>query len=49
MDTIIVNGATYWLPENNDDVIALVNEASNNNEIICVRGSGHSFPLIGDL
>ena len=49
MDTIIVNGATYWLPENNNDVITLVNEASNNNEIICVRGSGHSFPLIGDL
>jgi len=49
MDTIIVNGATYWLPENNNDVITLVNEAANNNEIICLRGSGHSFPLIGDL
>ena len=49
MDTIIVDGATYWLPENNDDVISLVNDASKNNEIICLRGSGHSFPLIGDL
>lgn len=49
METIIVNGVTYWLPENNNDVITLVNEASNNNEIICLRGSGHSFPLIGDL
>jgi D-arabinono-1,4-lactone oxidase len=49
METIIVNGATYWLPENNDDVITLVNEASNNNEIICLRGSGHSFPLVGRL
>lgn len=49
METIIVNGATYWLPESNDDVIALVNEAANNNEIICVRGSGHSFPLVGTL
>ncbi|MBB6113100.1 D-arabinono-1,4-lactone oxidase [Mucilaginibacter lappiensis] len=47
MDTIIVNGATYWLPESNDDVIALVQEALDKNEIICVRGSGHSFPLIG--
>jgi D-arabinono-1,4-lactone oxidase len=44
-----LNGATYWLPESNDDVIALVNEAAAKNEIICVRGSGHSFPLIGDL
>ncbi|MES2107347.1 MAG: D-arabinono-1,4-lactone oxidase [Bacteroidota bacterium] len=49
MDTIIVDGATYWLPANNDDVITLVNDASKNNEIICLRGSGHSFPLIGDL
>lgn len=49
MDTIIVNGATYWLPSSNDDVITLVNDASKNNEIICVRGSGHSFPLIGTL
>jgi hypothetical protein len=49
MNTIIVNGATYWLPENNDDVITLVNDASKNNEIICVRGSGHSFPLVGTL
>jgi len=47
MDTIIVNGATYWLPENDGDVVALVNDALDKNEIICVRGSGHSFPLIG--
>ena len=49
MKTIIVNGATYWLPEHNADVITLVNDAVANNEIICLRGSGHSFPLIGDL
>ena len=49
METIIVNGATYWLPESNDDVIALVQEALDKNELICVRGSGHSFPLIGGL
>ncbi|WP_256484470.1 hypothetical protein [Mucilaginibacter flavidus] len=42
MKTIIVNGATYWLPENNGDVITLVNDAVANNEIICLRGSGHS-------
>ena len=35
--------------ENNDDVIQLVNDAIANNEIICVRGAAHSFPLIGKL
>ena len=49
MDSIIVNGATYWLPENNEDVLNLVRDAVANRSIICVRGSGHSFPLIGDL
>ena len=49
MKTITVNGAIYWLPENNNDVITLVNDAVTNNEIICLRGSGHSFPLIDDL
>ncbi|MDN5284359.1 MAG: hypothetical protein JWR38_633 [Mucilaginibacter sp.] len=49
MDSIIVNGATYWLPESNQDVLDLVGDALNNRRVICVRGSGHSFPLVGDL
>jgi D-arabinono-1,4-lactone oxidase len=49
METLLINGVTYWLPASNNDVVALVNEAVKNNEIICVRGAAHSFPLIGTL
>ncbi len=49
MDSLIVNGATYWLPQNTAEVIDLVNEAITKDEIICMRGSAHSFPLIGTL
>lgn len=45
----IVNGAEYWLPENENDVIALVNRAKAEQKIICLRGAAHSFPLIGSL
>jgi hypothetical protein len=49
MDSIQVNNVTYWLPENSSDVMQLVNDAIAANEIICMRGSAHSFPLIGNL
>ncbi len=49
MDSIIVNGATYWLPADENDVIALVGRAKAEGKVICMRGSAHSFPLIGDL
>lgn len=49
MDSIQIGNAIYWLPETEADVIQLVNDAKANNEIICMRGSGHSFPLIGTL
>jgi hypothetical protein len=49
MDSVTVDGQQYWLPANNDDVIALVNDAAANGEVICLRGSGHSFPIIGQL
>jgi D-arabinono-1,4-lactone oxidase len=49
MDSIPVNGAAYWLPENENDVISLVNRAKAEGKVICLRGSAHSFPLIGDL
>lgn len=49
MDSKNVNGVTYFLPKNNDEVISLVNDAVTNNEIICLRGAAHSFPLISTL
>ncbi|HEY4325033.1 MAG TPA: D-arabinono-1,4-lactone oxidase [Mucilaginibacter sp.] len=49
MDTLTINGSKYWLPENEQDVISLVNDAKQNNEIICLRGAAHSFPLIDTL
>ncbi len=49
MDQLIVNEVTYWLPKSDSEVITLVNEAHKNKEVICLRGSAHSFPIIGDL
>jgi D-arabinono-1,4-lactone oxidase len=49
IETLSVNGATYFLPKNIDEVSWLVNQAIVNNEVICVRGAAHSFPLIGTL
>ncbi|MDZ4714730.1 MAG: D-arabinono-1,4-lactone oxidase [Cytophagales bacterium] len=49
MDSLVINAATYWLPESIPEVMSLVNDARTGGEIICVRGSAHSFPLIGDL
>ena len=40
---------TYWLPESIQEVIQLVQEAIKDNEIVCLRGSAHSFPLINKL
>jgi FAD/FMN-containing dehydrogenase len=49
MDSLLVNGATYWLPENTQEVMRLVDEAHHAGEVICLRGSAHSFPIIGEL
>ncbi len=49
MDSIQVNGVTYWLPANEADVMTLVQDAFTNQEIICLRGAAHSFPLIKTL
>lgn len=46
---LLVNGVNYFLPKNADEVICLVNDAKANNEIICVRGAAHSFPIINLL
>lgn len=47
--TMDIDGVSYHLPATNDDVISLVNLAHQQKAIICMRGSAHSFPLIGDL
>jgi hypothetical protein len=49
IDTINVNGATYYLPANEAEVIFLVNTAKTDGKIICMRGAAHSFPLIKTL
>lgn len=49
MDPQKVNGLDYFLQQTIDDVIWLVNDAVAKNEIICVRGAAHSFPLIDTL
>lgn len=48
-DPLKINGATYHLPENEDDVKALINLAKANKQTICLKGSGHSFPIINIL
>ncbi len=48
-DTNATVSTTYWLPENNDDVMSLVTQAATKGQIICMRGAAHSFPIIGDL
>jgi D-arabinono-1,4-lactone oxidase len=49
MESILVNGATYWLPADENDVITLVNRAKAENKTICMRGAAHSFLLINTL
>ena len=44
-----VNGVEYWLPENENDVITLANQAKAQSKTICIRGAAHSFPLINTL
>ena len=49
IETLIVNGATYYLPANEAEVISLISRAKSEGKVICMRGSAHSFPLIGTL
>ncbi|MFN0015336.1 MAG: D-arabinono-1,4-lactone oxidase [Saprospiraceae bacterium] len=49
MDSIVVNGATYWLPANEREVMDLVEDAHSNGEVVCLRGAAHSFPIISIL
>ena len=47
--TIPFNGVNYYLPETTDDLITLINNAKSSSKTICVRGAGHSFPMIPTL
>lgn len=49
MQTADVNGVRYYLPKDEDEVIALVKEARASGEIVTMRGSAHSMPLINTL
>jgi D-arabinono-1,4-lactone oxidase len=46
MNTLNVDDIIYNLPENEADVMSLVNQARATNSIICMRGAAHSFPAI---
>jgi D-arabinono-1,4-lactone oxidase/FAD binding domain len=48
IETLAVNGVTYYLPKTVDDLSALIATARSENRPISLRGSGHSFPLIPD-
>lgn len=47
--TVLVNGVNYYLPQNTNDLSALITDAITNNKKISMRGAGHSFPMIPDL
>ena len=49
MDSLLDDGVTWWLPANTNDVATLIQDAKANNEIIRLRGAGHSFPLSFNL
>src|SRR5215218_10026427 len=46
---LMIDGVSYYLPANVDDVIFLVNKAQNEKKVVCLRGAAHSRPLIGML
>ena len=49
IDSLAIDGVTYFLPANNNDVISLVNQAQQEKKVICLRGAAHSRPLITSL
>ncbi len=49
MHTLPLNGVTYYLPNDENEVIELVRQAQAANERISLRGAAHSFPLIQTL
>ncbi len=49
IETLQFHGLTYYLPKTEEEVASLIKQARAENKKICVRGSGHSFPMIPDL
>ena len=49
ISTKVIDGVSYYLPCNNDEVIELVNYAIEHSKVICTRGAGHSIPLIKSI
>ena len=49
MHSILVDHVTYQLPATEAEVLAIVNRARAENGTVALRGSGHSFPLVGSL
>lgn len=49
IDTLMVNGVSYYLPANTDEVVYLVNQAQQAKQVVCLRGAAHSRPLISSL
>jgi len=47
--TLMVDGVSYYLPANADDVLFLVNKAQQEKKVVCLRGAAHSRPLISSL
>ncbi len=48
-NSIDVDGVTYLLPATIDELKAIIEDAKTNDEVICLRGAAHSFPLIKTL
>lgn len=48
IETLAVNGVTYYLPKTTDDLSTLIESSRSTGRPISLRGSGHSFPLIPD-
>ena len=49
IDTLMVNGVSYYLPKDNSEVLFLVNQAQQAKQVVCLRGAAHSRPLISSL
>jgi hypothetical protein len=46
IETILIDGLTYYLPKNTDEIKDLMIYAKDSNLKIAMRGAAHSFPLI---
>jgi|SRR5579863_4275928 len=49
IDTIMIDGVSYYLPSTKEEVVFLVSKAQKEKKIVCLRGAAHSRPLIRSL